>query len=76
MSQQPICIHWFRRDLRWRDNRGLHAALASGVPVLPVFVFDPTILDPLPSSDRRVSFLHDTLRDMKKEAKSLARTLS
>ena len=75
MSQQPICIHWFRRDLRWRDNRGLHAALASGVPVLPVFVFDPTILAPLPSSDRRVSFLHDTLGDMKKEAKELGKDL-
>ena len=75
MSHQPICIHWFRRDLRWRDNRGLHAALASGVPVLPVFVFDPTILAPLPSSDRRVSFLHDTLGDMKKEAKKLGKDL-
>ncbi|MFP9193489.1 cryptochrome/photolyase family protein [Natronosalvus vescus] len=38
-------IHWHRRDLRWRDNRALATASDSEEPVVPVFVFDPTILE-------------------------------
>jgi len=39
-----MIIHWFRRDLRLSDNTALHAALATGAPVIPVFIFDPAIL--------------------------------
>lgn len=35
----PILI-WFRRDLRLSDNPALHAACATGRPVIPVFVWD------------------------------------
>lgn len=31
---------WFRRDLRLQDNPALHAALARGGPVIPVFIGD------------------------------------
>jgi deoxyribodipyrimidine photo-lyase len=61
MSQKAINIFWFRRDLRLDDNVGLAAALDSGIPVLPIFIFDKSILDELPSKDARVSFIHDTL---------------
>lgn len=37
-------IFWFRRDLRLRDNLGLEAAFRSGEPVIPLFIFDPAIL--------------------------------
>ena len=43
-----ICIFWHRRDLRVHDNAGLAAALASGLPVLPLFIYDKRILDYLP----------------------------
>jgi len=33
-------IFWFRRDLRLSDNPGLAAAVASGRPILPLFIFD------------------------------------
>ena len=65
---EPVSIHWFRRDLRWHDNRALHAALTSGRKVLPVFVFDANILEALGTDeDRRVCFLHDTLSRMKRD---------
>lgn len=35
---------WFRRDLRLGDQPALHAALAAGNDVLPVFVLDPRLL--------------------------------
>jgi deoxyribodipyrimidine photo-lyase len=40
----PPVIHLFRRDLRLSDNTALRAALATGQPVIPLFIFDPAIL--------------------------------
>ena len=40
MSPKPIIL-WFRNDLRLADNRALTAAVATKVPVLPVFIHDP-----------------------------------
>ncbi|MBN1108317.1 MAG: deoxyribodipyrimidine photo-lyase [Bacteroidales bacterium] len=56
-----ISIFWFRRDLRLEDNTGLDAALRSGNPVLPLFIFDTNIIDELPEDDPRVSFIYNTL---------------
>lgn len=59
-------MFWFRRDLRLNDNCGLFEALQSGLPVLPVFVFDPAILNKLEdTNDRRVDFIHQTLTALK-----------
>ncbi|KAA1244742.1 deoxyribodipyrimidine photo-lyase [Aquimarina sp. RZ0] len=63
MSQQ-IQLFWFRRDLRIEDNIGLTQALKSGIPVLPIFIFDTEILDKLPKDDARVSFIFNTLQDI------------
>lgn len=60
-----VVLFWFRRDLRFDDNAGLFAALSSGRPVVPVFIFDTDILNELPDrDDKRVSFLFATLRAM------------
>ncbi len=34
-------IVWFRQDLRLRDNPALHAAAATGEPVIPVYIWSP-----------------------------------
>lgn len=61
-TSTPLAICWMRRDLRLHDNTALHAALASGLPVLPVFLFDRHILDALENrTDRRVAFIHQQL---------------
>jgi deoxyribodipyrimidine photo-lyase len=39
-SQAPFIV-WFRQDLRMADNPALHAALQSGGPVIPVFIWSP-----------------------------------
>ncbi len=39
MVDHPVIV-WFRQDLRLSDNPSLAAAVASGRPVLPVFVLD------------------------------------
>lgn len=56
-----VAIFWFRRDLRIDDNHGLHLALKSGFPVLPLFIFDEHIVRELPMNDARVSFIYQQL---------------
>ncbi len=60
-----VSVFWFRRDLRLEDNTALYHALRSPYPVLPVFIFDPEILNQLPDKeDRRVSFIHQTITNI------------
>ena len=56
-----MTIFWFRRDLRLEDNHGLFEALSNSENVLPIFIFDKTILDELPIDDSRVTFIHESL---------------
>ncbi|NNK77206.1 MAG: deoxyribodipyrimidine photo-lyase [Litoreibacter sp.] len=42
MSDTPI-LFWFRRDFRLADHRGLSAAVATGRPVIPVFIHDEVV---------------------------------
>ncbi|MEE4178472.1 MAG: deoxyribodipyrimidine photo-lyase, partial [Bacteroides sp.] len=56
-----ISIFWFRRDLRLHDNKALYKALQGPLPVLPLFIFDDAILEPLPKNDHRVEFIYPTL---------------
>ncbi len=51
LTTQNLSIHWFRRDLRLKDNAALYHALKSGLPVLPIFIFDSNILDELKEKD-------------------------
>lgn len=65
---EEINVFWFRRDLRLFDNSGLYYALISDKPVLPIFIFDQSILDDLEDkSDARVSFIHDRITQLDDE---------
>ena len=65
---KKINIFWFRRDLRADDNHGLFQALNAGLPVVPVFIFDPKILAQFPNPcDPRVTFIHRCLSDLDRE---------
>ena len=64
-------LFWHRRDLRIHDNAGLYKALEQSSQVIPVFIFDRTILDLLPKNDQRVLFIHQELNKMKQAYRSL-----
>lgn len=69
-------IFWFRRDLRLEDNAGLYHALKENTNVLPVFIFDTTILDALEDKvDRRVEFIHQSLEHLRQQLEELGCTL-
>jgi deoxyribodipyrimidine photo-lyase len=62
---ETVNVFWFRRDLRLDDNHGLYEALKAGLPVVPVFIFDPGILRQFPNSrDARLTYIHQSLIEL------------
>lgn len=73
---QPVNFFWFRRDLRLEDNAGLFYALKSGLPVLPLFIFDTDILGKLTDKkDARLHFIHQSVLELKLELQKLGSDL-
>ncbi|MFN0201480.1 MAG: deoxyribodipyrimidine photo-lyase, partial [Bacteroidia bacterium] len=66
---------WFRRDLRLTDNMGLYKALCAGEKVIPIFIFDKSILDTLPKQDKRVNFIHQQIERLQQELIELGSSL-
>ncbi len=68
MEKEPVAIFWFRRDLRLHDNTALYHSLRSGLPVIPLFIFDTNILDQLEDKDdARVTFIYRQVESIRKE---------
>lgn len=64
-------LMWFRRDLRATDNAALAQALRAAPAVHCAFLFDRSILDALPRSDRRVEFIRDSVAALDGELRAL-----
>ncbi len=72
MKTITMVLFWFRRDLRLHDNAALYFALKKHSDVQPIFIFDTSILDKLDNaSDARVTFIHDTVSEIKTELQVL-----
>ena len=69
-----LTILWFRRDLRLHDNSLL--SLKTDTPVLPIFIFDKGILDKLLPNDRRISFLWDSVINLKEQLQQVGLDLA
>ncbi len=58
-------LWWIKRDIRLADNPALSAALASGETVLPVFLFEPILLDSEETSAFHVAAWCEALVDLR-----------
>ncbi|HUH74242.1 MAG TPA: deoxyribodipyrimidine photo-lyase [Chitinophagales bacterium] len=74
--KEKINIFWFRRDLRSEDNVGFNEALKSGLKIIPIFIYDPTILEELPKEDARLTFIHQLLSQVNSELKKVETSLA
>jgi deoxyribodipyrimidine photo-lyase len=71
-----MIICWLRRDLRLDDHAALYHALKQGKPVLPLFIFDTSILDQLADRhDSRVAFIHHTLQNIHAQLTAMGSSL-
>lgn len=50
-------VWWIRRDLRLADNSALHATLADGRSVIPLFVLDNRLLRSDKAAPQRIAFM-------------------
>lgn len=67
-----IAIHWFRRDLRLKDNAALYHGLKSQYRLKCIFIFDTEILDHLSNKkDLRVQFIHSQILTLKEQLRGL-----
>jgi deoxyribodipyrimidine photo-lyase len=75
-NNSTLAVFWFRRDLRLEDNTALYYALKSGLPVLPIFIFDTDILSLLDDkNDRRVDFIHQVISDLQQKLEQIGSSL-
>jgi deoxyribodipyrimidine photo-lyase len=65
-------LMWFRRDLRVEDNAALALALRRSQRVHCAFIFDTSILLPLPRQDRRVEFIRESLVELDRDLRRLS----
>ena len=63
MSLPPV-IYWFRQDLRLEDNHLLTSALATGHPLLPVYILEEHTIRPWGEASRW--WLHHSLTALNK----------
>ena len=58
-------LHWFRRDLRIKDNIGLYNCQKKSANISAIFIYDQNILSSLDDkNDQRVEFLYQSLKDL------------
>ena len=70
-----IVLVWFKRDLRCVDHAPLAAAVATGLPVLPLYVVEPEYWALPTSSQRHWSFVHDSLTQLRSELAAIGQAL-
>ena len=71
-----MTVFWFRRDLRLEDNTALFHALNENEKVLPIFIFDTSILNQLDKNDARVTFIHKQLEVLNETLKKYNSSLA
>jgi deoxyribodipyrimidine photo-lyase len=69
MDNRPIVV-WFRRDLRLSDHLALTEAAAAGRPVVPLFVWDPLLVDPRRTGARRLERLEGAITALDRDLRA------
>lgn len=61
MDKQKVVVLWFKRDLRITDHRPAAMAIAHGLPVLCLYVYEPDLLQHPDSDIRHWRFAHQSI---------------
>lgn len=67
MAKKTINIVWFKRDLRLRDHLPLKAAVCANLPILLIYVFEPSLMLQPESDTRHWRFVWQSLLDLNKQ---------
>lgn len=75
MGRPDVQIVWFKRDLRVNDHASLTAAVDSGAPVLPLYIFEPSLIAHPHTSPRHIELVLDGLTDLRESLAALGAPL-
>lgn len=64
IMRQAVVVVWLKRDLRWQDHAPLQMAIDTGLLVLPLYVFEPALLQAPDSDVRHWWFVWQSLQAM------------
>lgn len=70
-----VSVVWFKRDLRWVDHQPLAEAMRKGLPILPVFIIEPRLLDAPDYSNRHWKFMLECAHELKDALRSAGANL-
>ncbi len=62
--KQTINIVWFKRDLRFTDHEPLFYAQQSSLPLLLIYIFEPSVMSFHDSDARHWRFIYQSIQDM------------
>ena len=61
MTKPTVVVVWFKRDLRINDHEPFVAATKSELPIVPVYLYEPSLIDDPHYSDRQWRFVWQSL---------------
>lgn len=67
MNKKPVNIVWFKRDLRFTDNEALFHAHQSGIPLLLVYFFEPSVMNYDDADARHWRFIYESIQNLQKK---------
>ncbi|OYU85399.1 MAG: deoxyribodipyrimidine photolyase [Flavobacterium sp. BFFFF2] len=67
MKKQPIAIVWFKRDLRLLDQEPLFRAQQSNLPVLLLYIFEPSVMTYPDYDVRHGRFVYESIVCLNKQ---------
>ena len=71
MNKKAINIVWFKRDLRFTDHEPLYHAQQSGLPILLLYFFEPSVMTYDDSDARHWRFVYESIVDMQTKLDSV-----
>ena len=71
----PVNLVWIKRDLRTQDHRPFQEAERLGLPYLPIFLFEPSMMGLPDHDDRHGRFQWQSLLDMQQQLAPFGRAI-
>ena len=75
VNDNEIAVVWFKRDLRAHDHAALVAAVASGLPVVPLYIVEPNYWREPDTSARQYEFIRESLVALREDLAALGQPL-
>ncbi|MCC5944458.1 MAG: deoxyribodipyrimidine photo-lyase [Bernardetiaceae bacterium] len=75
MPDKKVNILWWKRDLRLTDHQPLKEAIETGLPLLPIYIFEPSLKAHPDWGIRHWLFAYHSLLEMQKNLEKAGHTL-